>query len=75
MCVWPPSVCREGGGVTDDQLLTAAELSALIKVKEETLERWRMRGQGPPYIKLGKLVRYARADIAEWVQAGRVTSD
>jgi len=57
----------------DDQLLTAADLSALIRVKEETLERWRMRKQGPPYIKLGKLVRYARSDVAEWLQSGRVT--
>lgn len=72
--MWAAAVCRhpEGATVTDDQLLTAEELSALIRVKPDTLERWRMRKQGPPYIKLGKLVRYSRSDVAKWVQSGRV---
>lgn len=38
----------------------AAELTGISTV---TLERWRVDGVGPPYVKLGRLVKYRRVDL------------
>ena len=39
-------------------------------VEEETLQDWRMKGEGPPYIKLGfaknSPIRYPIADVEAW---------
>ena len=36
------------------------------------LRKWRMLGKGPAYRKIGRLVRYADADLAEYLDANRV---
>lgn len=38
---------------------------------ERTLERWRVQGHGPQYIKLGKKVFYIEADLAAFVEQNR----
>ncbi|MFN7180442.1 helix-turn-helix transcriptional regulator [Hyphomonas sp.] len=43
----------------------AAELTGISKV---SLERWRTEGQGPPYVKLGRLVKYRRLDIDAFME-------
>ena len=32
-------------------------------VSSRTLQRWRLEGVGPTYVKLGRLVRYRQADL------------
>ncbi len=44
--------------------LTAA---GIIHVKPETLPAWRHRGEGPPYIKVGSLVRYPDDLLRAWL--------
>ena len=51
-----------------DQLLTQAETSTLLRINVRTLERWRVDGSGPRFVKLGRQVRYERAALAEHVQ-------
>jgi hypothetical protein len=36
------------------------------------LRKWRLLGKGPTYCKIGRLVRYAEADLAEYLDANRV---
>jgi hypothetical protein len=36
------------------------------------LRKWRLLGKGPAYRKIGRLVRYADADLAEYLDASRV---
>jgi predicted DNA-binding transcriptional regulator AlpA len=50
-----------------DELLTADELAAHLKMQPQSLADWRYRGKGPTYIKLGQLVRYRRSDIEDWL--------
>lgn len=38
-------------------------------VSERTLQRWRMEGSGPRFRKLGRLVRYAESDLAEFLSS------
>ena len=36
------------------------------------LRKWRLLGRGPAYCKVGRFVRYADADLAEYLNANRV---
>jgi hypothetical protein len=38
-------------------------------LKPTTLEAWRCRGGGPPFLKLGKAVRYRRADLENFMES------
>jgi len=51
--------------------LTQRELSELLRMPERTLEDWRLMQTGPPYIKLGGLVRYDVQDVLTWVHEHR----
>jgi hypothetical protein len=48
-----------------------------LRVEPETLRNWRWRGEGPPFLKLGRVVRYRLVDLAAWLEAQtrRSTSD
>lgn len=50
------------------KLLTPTAVSELLGVAERTLERWRITGEGPRYVKLTrKVVRYLADDLAAFV--------
>jgi excisionase family DNA binding protein len=48
-------------------LLTQAETAELLRLSERTLERWRVIGGGPAYVKLGKRVLYPRTELHRWI--------
>ena len=48
-------------------ILTTREAAALLTLSPRMLERYRVKGGGPRYLKIGGNVRYARADLLEWV--------
>ena len=48
-------------------LLTNAQTAALLGLKPNTLEIWRIQGKGPSYRKVGRAVRYAEADVLAWL--------
>jgi predicted DNA-binding transcriptional regulator AlpA len=48
-------------------LLTESQISEQLQVSLACLRRWRLRGEGPRYIKVGNLVRYRPEDIELWV--------
>ena len=48
-------------------LLTEVQVSEMLQVSLECLRRWRLRGEGPQYLKFGTLVRYRTEDIEGWV--------
>lgn len=39
-------------------------------ISRRTLQRWRLEGFGPIYIKLGRLVRYRQSDLDAFIQDG-----
>lgn len=55
-----------------DELLTSAETAALLGIKPNTLEIWRGKGKGPPFIKMGETpqapVRYLQSVVADWLE-------
>jgi len=52
----------------EDRLLDIDQLATYIGVPRQTIYRWRMEGKGPRASKLGRHLRYRRADIDEWIQ-------
>jgi excisionase family DNA binding protein len=51
--------------------LTQRELADLLRLPERTLEDWRLTRHGPPYLKLGRHVRYDLADVVAWARGQR----
>lgn len=52
--------------------MTTAELAEFLRIPAKTLKNWRAAGQGPPYLKIGRGVRYARRDVLAWQRTVRV---
>lgn len=51
-------------------LLTEFELAAYLGIKVATLRKWRVLGQGVPWIKInGSLVRYRLADVSAYLDS------
>lgn len=55
-----------------EDLLTEAEVAALLRLKPDTLRQWRTgkrhAGKGPTFIQRGKArVLYLRADLEAWL--------
>ncbi len=51
------------------------ELAAqYLSLAESTLEKARVSGAGPRYLKLGRAVRYLRSDLDAWMAARAVNS-
>ena len=52
-----------------ERLLTTAEEALLLHVSPQWLERGRLGGYGPPFVKLAdKLVRYRLGSTVEWLR-------
>ena len=50
-------------------LLTVEEAAASLKISKHTLNRWRVTGEGPPFVKYGpRLVRYVDHVLDDWAQ-------
>lgn len=55
-------------------MLRTTEAARYIGLRKSTLEAWRVRGDGPVFLKLGKAVRYREQDLDDFLMARRCTS-
>lgn len=53
-------------------LLTEKELSQETGISCNTFRYWRANGQGPPFMKLGKSVRYRADEVERWMAENTV---
>jgi predicted DNA-binding transcriptional regulator AlpA len=53
----------------DEPLLPEDEAAREVKVKKQTMAAWRNRGQGPAYVKVGRLVYYRPSHLREWLES------
>jgi predicted DNA-binding transcriptional regulator AlpA len=60
--------------MTIEHLLTAKSLSERIGVTEGCLAKWRLTGEGPRYINVGRRIAYDPKDVQSWLDARRVSS-
>jgi predicted DNA-binding transcriptional regulator AlpA len=58
----------QGGGLPGrGRALRDSEAAEMLGVSTRTLPQWRLRGQGPRFVKLGRAVRYLEADLAAYL--------
>ncbi len=57
-----------------ESLLTEQDVAALTRLSTRTLERRRLDGTGPTFIKLGRRVVYRRQDVDSWIEQNRFAS-
>jgi len=65
-------------GEMPEQLLTEDDAAEFLRTSARTLERYRVSGTGPAFVKLSPgrsgPVRYLRADIFKWISDRRQQS-
>lgn len=62
-------------GPSDDDLLDPREMAADLHCSKSYLDKLRVYGGGPPYIRLGpRKILYRRGDGRGWAQARRFNS-
>ena len=54
--------CRE-------RLLTPRDAANLLRLSLSWLAKARMRGDGPPYVKLGRAIRYSEGALVQWMKS------
>jgi excisionase family DNA binding protein len=56
------------------KLYETTEAAEFLGVKPTTLEAWRVRGGKLPFLKIGRLVKYAESDLLAFVEQSKRTS-
>lgn len=56
------------------ELMDEAALSAFVGVTMKTLQKWRWQRTGPAFVKMGRLIRYRRADVDAWLESRLVAT-
>ncbi len=57
-----------------DMLLTPEQAEAETGYSKRTLANKRCDGSGPPFFRMGRLIRYSRQDIHKWMRSRRYRS-
>ncbi len=57
-----------------DALLREEEAADLLSLSVRTLQSWRIRRVGPPFVQVGRAVRYRRRDLISWIDANTIGS-
>ena len=52
-------------------LLSTPEAAVLVEFSAITLKRYRSKGGGPRFLRLGRSIRYTRTDLLEWALGRR----
>ena len=51
-------------------LLTEKEAGKILGFSIRTLQKWRIEGQGPPFIRVSaRTIRYRREDLDQWIES------
>ena len=53
-------------------MMNEKEAAIILGCSVAALRKWRLLGKGPTYCKIGRLVRYSEADLADDLDANRV---
>ena len=50
-----------------DPLWTIQEVATFLGIPVQTIYDWRCKGEGPPSLKIGRLLRYKETDVFAWL--------
>lgn len=54
------------------QFINDREGAEIANFKIQTLRNWRHQNIGPPYVKIGRAVRYDRAEFIEYLEKNKI---
>ena len=57
------------GTVSGERLLTPRDAADRLRLSASWLAKARMRGDGPPFVKLGRAVRYDEGALTQWMKS------
>jgi predicted DNA-binding transcriptional regulator AlpA len=49
--------------------ITEKSAAQILSLSHRTLQSWRQIGKGPPFVKLGRSIRYERTAVIGWINA------
>ena len=52
----------------EPEYLTTEQVARLTGIPVKTLEGYRRRGMGPPYVKIGRRILYPISGVREWME-------
>jgi hypothetical protein len=55
--------------IDSDILLREQDAADLLSLSVRTLQSWRIGMAGPPFVQVGRAVRYRRRDLIAWIDA------
>ena len=56
-------------GTGFERMLTPKDESKFLRVSLSWLAKARMRGDGPPYVKVGRSIRYPETGTLRWIRS------
>lgn len=57
-----------------NHFLTSAEYAELLGIPKNAAAQQRLKGEGPVFVKVGRRVRYRRADVERWIEENLMAS-
>jgi predicted DNA-binding transcriptional regulator AlpA len=70
-----PFLLEKSSMASDNRSLKSVrETAEYLGVSFHTLNKWRARGFGPPFVRLGKRVAYPDGDLALWIESNKQRS-
>ncbi len=55
----------------NDEIVREQRIAKICDVDVRTVQAWRLRGCGPPFLKLQRAVRYSLRDVMNWLENNR----
>jgi predicted DNA-binding transcriptional regulator AlpA len=55
--------------ITPSPSLDEKSVAEMLRLSVSVLRKWRVLRKGPPFKRLGRAVRYLRADVVQWLES------
>jgi excisionase family DNA binding protein len=66
---WVRGAARQAAEPKLEPLMLEGEAASFLNMSVRTLQDWRLGQGGPPFVRVGRLVRYRRGDLLDWLEA------
>lgn len=70
----PAILAHEQRSECADDIFDTSEAAEYLKMSASSLNKMRVYGTGPAFCRAGRLVRYRRGDLNDWIIARRTNS-
>ena len=56
------------------ELMNEQAVAKQLNCQIKTMQAWRHRGGGPPFVRVGRLIRYSPDSVQKWIESRTVQS-